>query len=122
MYVRDYGAQPMEIDDADMLKDFEELVDELKDTQEMIKDCVLECDFLFESERRIKKGDRTTTFSPHFKFIHTKAPSTLRWYRKRMNDKRMRLLNNMRAEIDKFNNKYRNSELNAELLEIYVGK
>jgi len=80
----------------------------------------MEIDFLTACEARIRRGDRTTTFSPHFKFIHIKAPSTIRWYRKKMTDKKTRLLSYVRDEIDKLNTKYRNDELNAELLGIYI--
>jgi hypothetical protein len=120
MVVRDYGAEPMEIDDNEIMNDFADLKDELEGTQEIINDCRLEVDFLTACESRIRRGDRTTTFSPHFKFIHNKAPSTLRWYKKKMNDKRLRLLNNMRTEIDKFHTKYNNNELYADLLEFYI--
>jgi hypothetical protein len=103
-----------------MMNDSEDLKDELEDTCEIINDCRMEIEYLTACEARIRRGDRTTTFSPHFKFIHMKAPSTVRWYRKKMTDKKARMMNYMRSEIDKFNIKYRNDELNAELLSIYI--
>jgi hypothetical protein len=119
MVVRDYG-EPMEIDDNEMLNNYEDFKDELEDTCEIINDCRMDIDFLTASEARIRRGDRTVTFSPHFKFIHMKAPSTVRWYRKKMADKKSRMMNYMRSKIDKFNIKYRNDELTAKLLGIYM--
>lgn len=120
MHVRDYGQEPMDIDDNEMITDFEKTKEFCEQTIETINDCKLEVDFLTKCETRVRNGDRTTTFSPHFKFIHVKSPSTIRWYRTKMKNKQQRLRKELLHEIEKFHHKYQNTELYAELINFYI--